>query len=189
MRSALRTGLLLCAAAACDYPLVTFRGAAGGGGGGGAPPTGGAGGAPTGGAGGIAGAGGQGAGAQGAAGPGGAGGQAGGAGGSGAGPPVCVPPEHACPSLPVCAPNNPETGCFASPDCAPCPSPPANGVSTCTQAGQCDFSCPGYKKEGNACICPEGYQVLCSLCDSFCATEGGFGVAACDLGYCYCACG
>jgi hypothetical protein len=66
---------------------------------------------------------------------------------------MCGAGQHLCAG--VCTPNTPESGCFQSPDCSPCPTT-ANGKATCNAQGLCDVSCnSGYDKSGNSCVCPQ----------------------------------
>jgi hypothetical protein len=100
----------------------------------------------------------------------------------------CGPMEHLCNG--VCNGNTPATGCFTSVSCSPCVAP-ANGTSSCTAAGVCDFSCNfGYNKSGNACVCA---QQCCSNADcpagETCAggvCSGGGGM--CDANDCQAQC-
>ena len=74
-----------------------------------------------------------------------------GSGGDGGGP-TCYPPSHQCGQN--CVGNTPETGCFLSWSCQPCPTV-AHAISTCTPSGQCAHQCsPPYTPNGNQCVCP-----------------------------------
>jgi hypothetical protein len=89
---------------------------------------------------------------------------------------VCDPPTHKCGG--VCAQNTPQTGCYASVTCEPCPQV-ANGSSTCTADGLCDFECvPPYIKETSSCACPT----------ECCGPTDCTGGAVCDQGVCVMPC-
>jgi hypothetical protein len=104
---------------------------------------------------------------------------AGGAGGEGG----CGPQEHLCSG--TCQGNTPATGCYQSSSCTPCP-PVANGTSSCTTDGLCDFTCtPPFQKSGNTCAC---LSQCCSNQDCASPTSCQNGQCACDSGLCqsYC---
>ncbi len=72
----------------------------------------------------------------------------------------CPSGQHECAGQ--CVGNTPQSGCLQSVSCTPC-SPPANGTSSCTPAGACDFTCQsGYTKQGATCVCSAG---CCSNAD------------------------
>lgn len=66
----------------------------------------------------------------------------------------CEIGEHWCDG--ACAPNTPETGCYKSSKCDPCPVP-ANSAGACTTQGECSFACsPGYQQLGEVCLPSSG---------------------------------
>lgn len=100
--------------------------------------------------------------------------------GVGAGGPQCDPPEHLCGTS--CVGNTPNTGCYQSTTCDPCPTP-GNGTSTCTGDGLCDIQCyPPYVRDGDQCVC--GAE-CCSPTDCpFPWQECDGGDCACEQGLC-----
>jgi hypothetical protein len=71
--------------------------------------------------------------------------------GGGTGGAACPSGKKSCGG--VCIAPSPGVGCVLQDNqCAACPSPPANGTSTCNGT-LCDFTCnSGYTKSGNACV-------------------------------------
>lgn len=66
--------------------------------------------------------------------------------------PNCGATQHLCGG--ICTDNTPESGCYGSSSCEPCPSP-ANGAAICSEAGVCDVTCNDpYVKSGSHCECP-----------------------------------
>lgn len=51
----------------------------------------------------------------------------------------CLFQQHKCNG--TCVDNTPETGCFLSSSCDPCPMPAMNGIALCTGNGTCDLKC------------------------------------------------
>ena len=98
----------------------------------------------------------------------------------------CGVMQHSCGG--VCVGNTPDTGCFSDPTCVPC-STPANGTSSCTNSGQCDFSCDaGYNKQGASCVCGASCCIDADCPGGTC--QGGMCVAAmmCDPVLCIAIC-
>ena len=104
----------------------------------------------------------------------------------------CPVGQHQCGG--VCTGNTPQTGCSGSLDCLAC-SPPANGTSSCTAAGACDFSCgASYTKQGNSCVCS---YACCTDADcgagstcmgGSCSTTTGSGPGTCNSDDCTASC-
>lgn len=95
---------------------------------------------------------------------------------SGMDPPECDPGKHLCGG--ICVGNTPQTGCYQSVACTPCPSV-TYGTTTCTSDGLCDFTCTSpYQKSGNTCSCP---MQCCSSLDC----SGG---QTCENGQCVTPC-
>jgi len=104
----------------------------------------------------------------------------GGSGGDGG----CGPQEHECSGN--CTGNTPQSGCYQSQTCTPCP-PVTNGMPTCTTNGVCDFTCtPPYQKSGSSCAC---LQQCCTNTDCSGPTTCQNGQCQCDNTACtsYCA--
>ena len=108
-----------------------------------------------------------------------------GPGGGGAGSPMCTPPEHLCGG--ICVGNTPQTGCYQSTSCNPCPFV-TNGTTKCTNDGLCDFDCAApYVKSGSICSCP---TQCCSNadCSGGATCENGQCVEPCDQVLCTALC-
>src|SRR5262249_49786231 len=70
--------------------------------------------------------------------------------------PACRPGEKICRKDGMCWAIAPTTGCDLDDACTPCPMPPANGFSKCTNQ-VCDFDClSGFEKDaqGTGCARP-----------------------------------
>lgn len=110
----------------------------------------------------------------------------GGDGGSGGvGDKRCEPPQHICSN--VCEGNTPQTGCYQSTSCNPCPFV-TNGTTKCTNDGLCDFDCAApYVKSGSICSCP---TQCCSNedCSNSFLCENGQCVEPCDQALCTALC-
>lgn len=64
----------------------------------------------------------------------------------------CLFQQHKCNG--VCTDNTPESGCFTSTTCDPCPMPAANGVAICSSLGACDLQCDtGYQPNASKTAC------------------------------------
>jgi hypothetical protein len=108
---------------------------------------------------------------------------------------TCASGQHECSGQ--CFGNTPESGCLqAPPGCTPCPQP-ANGASSCTVAGACDFSCgTGYSKQSGACVCDTACckDADCAsgqTCQGGTCSAGGGGAGgggACDDATCFSDC-
>jgi hypothetical protein len=99
----------------------------------------------------------------------------GGSGGSGG----CPNGQHLCGG--VCVGNTPQTGCWASTTCSPCPNAPTSGTVICTADGQCDFNCQApYMKEGNACACPNECCTNADCTGGATCSNGACVAAPCD---------
>ena len=103
---------------------------------------------------------------------------------------TCSSGFHACGTACLNAqPNAPEAGCALG--CGTqCPSP-ASGYAVCSDAGTCDYGCPGGQVvDGGSCGCPDGQRICgdgaCHACcsDNDCPNHVACNVAAGTCGGC-----